>query len=180
MNRHESDSLNTGYCEFLTPVKASGKAIMLRILIVAAAVLISAGMLIVTLKTIPIISFILLVLIIFFSWFAYQFTKIEYEYVIATGVFELSKIFGARTRKKILEFKTSEIYSVTPLIDIKSLGIPESDVIFACNKNVSDAVCLAYTSGGSVKKAVVISAPSKTISCLKHYRRSAFSPLMKI
>ena len=37
--RHEADNLNAGYCEYLTPVKATGKIIMFRILIIFVAVL---------------------------------------------------------------------------------------------------------------------------------------------
>ena len=178
MNRHESDNLNAGYCEFLTPVKASGKYLLMRILVVAVAILLSVTMFVLTLNTIPVVSFMCLVLIIFFSWFVFQFTKLEYEYVIATGELTLTKILGARTRKDILRLKTSDIFSITPLSDIKSLAIPEEKVFYACNKDDGNAVCLGYNGDHGEKKVLVISAPSKTVSCFKYYRRSAFSSLM--
>lgn len=180
MTRHESDNLNAGYCEFLTPVKASGKYMLLRILVIAVAILLSVTMLVLTLNTIPVVSFMCLVLIIFFSWFVFQFTKLEYEYVIATGELTLTKILGARTRKDILRLKMSDIFSITPLSDVKSLAISEERVFYACNKEDGNAVCLGYNGEKGEKNVLVISAPSKTVSCLKYYRRSAFSSLMNI
>lgn len=178
MSRYESDSLNSGYCEFLTPVKASGKALVLRVLIVALAVVLSILVLTVTLGTIPVVSFMLIVLIIFFSWFAFQFTKVEYEYIIVTGTLELSKIFGARTRKNLFEIKTSDITTITPLNDIENLAADQNNIIYACNKDDENALCLAYSSETGEKRILVISAPPKTISCLKYYRRNAFTPAM--
>ncbi len=178
MSRYESDSLNSGYCEYLTPVKASGKALLLRVLIIVLAAVLSVLMLTLTLGTIPVVSFMLLALIIFFSWFAFQFTKVEYEYIIVTGTLEMSKIFGARTRKSLFEIKMSDITAITPLGDIESLAADQNSIIYACNKDDENAVCLAYSSESGEKSVLVISAPPKTISCLKHYRKSAFTPAM--
>ena len=178
MSEYESSFLNPGYCEYLTPVKASGKVKALRALIVALATSLSILMLSVTLSTIPVVSFMMLVAIIFFSWFVFQFTKVEYEYVIATGTLEISKILGARTRKNIFEIKLSDISSITPIEDIKSLGIDEKNIVYACNKDDEKAICLAYQSGHGEKSILVISAPAKTVNCLKYYRRSAFTPAM--
>ena len=177
--RHESDSLNAGYCEYLTPVKATGKIIMFRILIIFVAVLLSLIMLTVTLATIPVVSFMALVCIIFVSWYVMQFTKIEYEYIVASGTLELSKIYGQRKRKLLFEIKTSDITTITPHSDINSLSSDKDNILYACNKDDSGTICLAY-SQDNVKKVLVISAPEKTINCLKYYRRSAFSSAMNI
>ncbi len=171
--KHESDSLNTGYCEYLTKVPASGKVIAARIGIFAAAFLLIVSMLVFTLKTIPVVSFMAFAIITFMAWFVYQFTKIEYEYCIATGVLTLSKIYGARVRKDVLEIKTSDVSLITPesrLADIKA-----DNVFYTCKKTDVNLICLVYSDKHSEKNVLVISAPDKTISCLKFYRRSAFS-----
>lgn len=178
MSIYESDIQSPGYCEYLTPVKPSGKIKTLRVLIVALAAVLSILMLTVTLATVPVVSFMLLVGIVFFAWFAFQFTKLEYEYVIVTGTLEISKILGARTRKTLFEMKLSDVSAITPLGDIKSLGGDEKNIIYACDKDDENAICLAYKAESGEKCILVISAPAKTVNCLKHYRRNAFTPAM--
>ena len=175
--RHESDVLNTGYCEYLTPVKATGKIILFRILIIITSVALAVLMLAVTLSTIPVVSFMVLVSIVFVTWYVLQFTKIEYEYIIVSGTLELAKIFGQRKRKLLFEIKTSDITAITPISDLKSLLADNEDILYACNKDDPGAICLAYSKDGA-KQVLIISAPTKTISCLKYYRKSAFSSFM--
>ena len=171
--RYESDSLNTGYCEYMTKVPASAKVIVARVGIILFAIFLIISMLVFTLKTIPVVSFMALALITFMAWFVFQFTKIEYEYCIATGVLTLSKIYGARVRKDVLEIKTSDVSLITPesrLADIKA-----DNVFYICKKTDVNPICLVYLDKHSEKNVLVISAPDKTVSCLKFYRRSAFS-----
>lgn len=172
MPKYEADSLQAGYCEYLTPTDATPTIRLARVGIVASAVVLTLAMLVLTLNTIPAVSFMLGVIFAFCAWFAFQFTKIEYEYTVATGVFELSKIYGARMRKKVTEFKTSEIVSVFPTERLAEYA-DRADVLYTCRKNDPYAVGLLYTVGSS-HHVLVLSAPDKTIKCLKHYRRSAF------
>lgn len=171
--KHESDTLNAGYCEYLTRVNASSKVILARILIIVFTVALLAAMLVITLKTIPVVSFMLGALIVFMAWFVFQFTKIEYEYTVATGEFTLSKIYGARMRKDVLEFKTADITKIVP--ESKLAALNADNVLYTCRKNEMNMICLVYSTKDSEKNVLVISAPDKTISCLKFYRRSAFA-----
>lgn len=171
--RYEADSLNAGYCEYLTKVSASAKVIAARMGIVFSAIFLIVSMLVLTLKTIPVVSFMALALITFMAWFVFQFTKIEYEYCIATGVLTLSKIYGARVRKDILEIKTSDISMILP--ESKLSEIKSDNVFYTCRKSDVNPVCLVYLDKHSEKNVLVISAPDKTVSCLKFYKRSAFS-----
>lgn len=173
MSKHESDMLSAGYCEFLTPVKTSGKAKAARLLIVFGCLALALVMLVLTLDTIPTVSFMLFAILVFVSWFVWQFTKIEYEYVIATGELELSKIYGERVRKKVLEIKMSDVSSIAPLSSADEMIKNAENILYACNKNDENALCIAYTKDGK-KSVLVIAAPDKTISCLKYYRRNAF------
>lgn len=171
--KHESDSLNTGYCEYLTKVPASVKVIVARIAIIAASLFFIFAMLVFTIKTIPVVSFMAFAAITFMAWFVYQFTKIEYEYCIATGVLTLSKIYGARVRKDIIEINVSDISLITP--ESKLSDTKADSVFYTCRKIDVNPLCLVYTNKHSNNNVLVISAPDKTISCLKFYRRSAFS-----
>ena len=174
MEKHNEDSLYSGYCEYLTSMPVSRSVVVSRILIILSAVALSLFMLAITLKTIPVVSFMLLVIIIFMSWFVFQFTKIEYEYIIATGTLELSKIYGSRIRKTLFEIKTAEITSIVPESALANLGIPRENIMYTCKKNFPENVCLVYVENTNASKVLVINAPTKTIKCLKHYRKSAF------
>ena len=171
--KHESDSLNTGYCEYLTKVNASSAVILARIMIILFTAVLIAAMLAVTLKTIPVVGFMLGALIVFMAWFVFQFTKIEYEYEIATGEFTLSKIYGARTRREVLSFKTADIITIAPESALDSLKA--DNIIITCRKSDINRICILYTETNGKKQSLVISAPDKTVSCLKYYKRSAFT-----
>ena len=172
MARYESDSLNAGYCEFLTRADATVNVVIARIVIVLVAALLAGAMLFVTLGTIPVVSFMLLVIIVFMAWFVFQFTKIEYEYTIATGVLTLHKIYGARTRKEVFELKTSDFTKIVPFEKLNTLNA--KSVFLACRKSEQNMICILYNTEKSNDNVLVISAPDKTMSCLKFYRRSAF------
>ena len=155
-----------GYCEYLTPVKATGKIKAHRALITVLAVALSALALILTFPTVPVVGFLLVLVIAFFARLAWQYTKIEYEYTIATGELELSKIYGARSRRVILSIGMSDVAEIFPL---SRLGNRSENILFACGRDDGDAYCLKYDGG-----ILVISAPERTKACLKHYKRSAF------
>lgn len=174
MENRKSDLLYAGYCEYLTEVSPSGKTIFLRTFLILFSALLSLFMLAITLKTVPVVSFMLLVMIIFMTWFVFQFTKIEYEYIIATGTLELSKIYGSRIRKKLFEIKTSQITCIAPLSELSKLNISRENILYTCKKDDDYAMCIVYSENTNKSKMLVISAPGKTITCLKHYRKSAF------
>ena len=176
MARYEADMLNAGYCEYLVSVKPSPAAKAAKTLIIVCAAALASVMLFLTLMTIPAVSFLLLAVIVFLSWYIWQFTKVEYEYIIASGELELSKIYGARVRKNVLTLKLSEVSEIFP--ETSASGASASDksgsAVRACNKGDKSAYCLRFASSDGEKKILVISAPEKTLSCLKYYRRSAF------
>ena len=171
MASYEGDTINAGYTEFLTKVKPSGKAVAARIFIVLAAAIVLFIMFYVTFKTIPVVSFMLAVAIIFLAWFCWQFTRVEYEYTVATGHVELSKIYGARVRKKVLSFETAAIERISPYEAGSSF---KTQTLLACNANDPNAYRIVYTSANG-PCAVVLSMPEKSIKCFRYYKRSAFT-----
>lgn len=162
------------YCECMAPVKPTGPVRLARAGIFLFTAILMAAMLIITLKTIPAVSFMLGAIIVFCAWFVYQFTKIEYEYTVASAVLTLDKIYGARTRKKVLEFKISDITAAfTP--EKLDVSIKNAEhVLWACRKDDPYALGLVYTVG-SEKRILIICAPDKTRACLKYYKRNIFS-----
>lgn len=162
------------YCECLSPVKPTGKVLAARIGVVAFTAALLAAMLAVTLKTIPAVSFMLTVILVFCAWFVWQFTKIEYEYTIAAGSFELDKIYGARTRKKVREFKISDIEKLFPVTSLEQTAKSASSVLWTCKKTDAHALGLLYTDGAE-KHILMICAPDKTRACLKYFKGSLFT-----
>ena len=162
------------YCECLSPVSPTGKVIAARVGIVIFTAFLVAAMLVVTLSTIPAVSFMLGAILVFCAWFVWQFTKIEYEYTIASGSLQLDKIYGARTRKTVAEFKISQIEQVFPQEQAARLTAGASNVLWACSKKDAYALGLAVTDGNA-KRIYFICAPDKTRACLKYYKGSLFA-----
>ena len=157
----------------MAPVKPTGPVRLARAGIFLFTAILMAAMLIITLKTIPAVSFMLGAILVFCAWFVYQFTKIEYEYTIVSAVLTLDKIYGARTRKKVLEFKISDITAAfTP--EKPTYTQKAESVLWACRKDDPYAIGLVYTIG-SEKRVLMICAPDKTRACLKYYKRNIFS-----
>lgn len=162
------------YCECLASVKPTGKVLAARTGIVALTAVLLTAMLVVTLKAIPAVSFMLTVILVFCAWFVWQFTKIEYEYTIAAGSFELDKIFGARTRKKVREFKISDIERLFPVTGLEQAAKNASSVLWTCKKTDAHALGILYTDGAQ-KHILMICAPDKTRACLKYFKGSLFT-----
>mgnify|MGYP005607155439 CR=1 FL=1 len=47
-------------------------------------------------------------------WYFSIFTRIEYEYVIASATFSMDKIVARTTRKKVLEIKVKDFKKIAP------------------------------------------------------------------
>ena len=170
MAKYEGDMLGAGYTEYITTVKATGKVIAARIGIILGTALMLFVLFYFTFKTVITVAFMASVAIIFIAWFLLQFTKIEYEYVVATGHFELSKIYGARVRRKICGFDTAEITRIAPYRD----GSRLENVSFACDKNDANAYAVTYHEAKG-DKTLVISMPDKAKKCFMYYKRTAFA-----
>ncbi len=175
---YETDSSSVGYAEYITSVKPSRKTNVIRALILLVDAVLVAVMLALTLKTMPMVVVMFSLILVFLGWFAWQYTKVEYEYTIATGELELSRILAAKKRKKIMTVALSDIEKIAPLsecrTDAEALG--KANVFYACNQDDAMAYVLFYTEKETAqKKALVISAPEKTIKTLRYFRASAFT-----
>lgn len=172
MAKYEADILNPGYSEHLIAVRPTGKVRLARVAILLGAAALTLLLLALTLMTIPTVSFIAVVLVVFVAWFLWQFTKVEYEYTIATGELELCRIYGARVRKTVLTFKTADLSAVFPASRLSAERKDVKDVLYACNRDDPNAYALLYAAKDGVQKALVVAVTEKTKACLKYYRRS--------
>ena len=171
----DNDYGSPGYTEFLTPISPNRKIIILRILIVAISLTLLMGLLMLTSK-IPQVFVIWLVIIAFFAKMSFDFTKRECEYIIATGELELSVIYGSRIRRKKGIYRISDLQAAakssakdTSLLN----GIPSSRIFKACRDKDENRYLLIFRNEAGEKRALYISAPDKTVSVLKYYKKSA-------
>ena len=61
-------------------------------------------------------------MLIFATW---RYVSVEYEYSITSGVFTLTKVFGGRSRKKVLEVALRNALLIAPLDDARSRATAE-------------------------------------------------------
>ena len=61
-------------------------------------------------------------MLIFATW---RYVSVEYEYSITSGVFTFTKVFGGRSRKKVLEVALRNALLIAPLDDARSRATAE-------------------------------------------------------
>ena len=171
----DRDSLSQGYAEYIVEKKNQPKDILIKLLVILCGMAVAGVELALTLSTIPPASFIFLALIIFFTWYAYSFTKKEYEYTIVQGEIEVSVIYGKRTRKKLAEIKFSQIEKIAPygkmLEYVKDMQI--SKTLNACSSvKDSNVYGILYVCDNGDKKICNINCIKKTIDSFKYYKRT--------
>ena len=171
----DNDYGTPGYAEYLTPISPSKKMVIVRIIIAVVSLTLLTGLLMLTSK-IPQVFVVWLVIIAFFAKMSFDFTKRECEYIIATGELELSVIYGARVRRKKASYRISDLQTAVKSSDNDASllrGIASSRIFKACRDKDAYRYLLVFQSENGEKSALYISAPDKTVSVLKYYKRSA-------
>lgn len=56
-------------------------------------------------------------ILIFATW---RYVSVEYEYSVTSGIFTFTRVYGGRSRKKVLEFPLREALLIAPLDDEKA------------------------------------------------------------
>ncbi len=174
--KYDTQSSSMGFAEYLVEKKITGKDILKKLLVILGGAAVVGAELALTLETIPPASFIFSALIIFFTWYFYQFTKVEYEYVVVQGEIELEVIYGKRKRKKLAQVKFSQIEKIAPYSTISKLAenIEISKTIYACSSiKDSDVYGVLYEDDNGKKCIVYINVVKKTIDSFKYYKRAA-------
>ena len=103
-----SDSnFGVNYTEFLVEREKDSSVTKIRLYIFLGALLYSAIFFWVmfVLTKLPVLFIPYLLLLVIGIWYFSRFTKIEYEYIIASATFSMEKIIARSNRKKILEIK---------------------------------------------------------------------------
>lgn len=171
----DRDTTTQGYAEYIVSKKNDGKAILSKLLVILGGAIVAGTELALTLSTIPPASFIFLALIIFVTWFVYNFTNKEYEYVIVQGEIDVDVIYGKRKRKNLLEVKFAQIEKIAPYEKIQEYikGTEIANTLYACSSVKDSGVYgVVYTTEDGKKNVFYINCVKKTIDSFKYYKKS--------
>ncbi len=178
-NREES-SLGINYFEFNVEKKADKVSKLQRVGIVLLDIALAVVLLATMSGVFLMFAFCGFVLIFaILTFYLYKYTQIEYEYIISSGTFTMSKIYGRRTRKDIFACKVSQFDVVKPYSgeNLKTvLGSKESKV-YTCisSPEAMDIHYATFSDENGKKFAVIFEAPRKAISVLRYYNSKAFT-----
>lgn len=104
--------------EFVVDQRIEGKWRLARIGLIALYVLFVIGCLIVgiSFKILPPLALVPIFtwMLVFFTW---RYVSVEYEYSITSGELTFSKVFGRRSRRKILTIALRDAVLIAPLED---------------------------------------------------------------
>ncbi len=161
------------YTEYLVAKKADAKTVLVRILIIAlwcVVVLASVfGVLVSAKARIFFELFLILWLLVgLLCWYLLEKTRIEYEYTIVSGYFQLDAIYAKKTRRRLCEAKIGDVQSLLRAKDAKDS--PEFKKIIGCSStDAEDAYRFVYKDAALGQCAVYFNASPKAIECFRYY-----------
>lgn len=109
-------------------------------------------------------------------WYFSRFTKIEYEYVIASASFSVDKIIARTKRKNILEIKIKDFKKIAPYDEFKQYNHKgDIEEIFCGSSKSSPDLYFAEFLEDGLRKAVVFDATKKALNIMKFYNSTAIT-----
>ena len=120
----------------------------------------------------PMIAFIPIstAIIVLLSW---KYTYVEFEYSFAGGTFYLSKIYGKKTRKQILEADIASALLIAPcddkyIAEAERLS-PDRTVHAESSDRASDLWMLIYDEDKDCRVLVFFEADERSLKYLRHH-----------
>lgn len=167
------------YTEHSVVLKPTKKTRFLKTIIiaVAVAVFLAIAFLIITFASATIITLPMIVVLIVYAAFVFwKYTRIEYDYTIASGNLTMCVVYGGRKRKELFDIHISAADSITDFGG-KSLDKPvAADKVYIClsSNEAKSIVCITFTDADGNNCAAYIEAEKKAKSVLKFYNSSAY------
>ena len=111
---------------------------------------------------------------IFASW---RYANVEYEYSISSGVLTISKIYGGRSRKKVMELDLRTVETIIPLNEKQTERLlddydPQSEVSFLTHRESPEAYALLFKEDDS-RAVIYIEVNERMMKTLKLYNAQA-------
>ena len=120
----------------------------------------------------------LLALIPLSTWFlvfvTWRYVNVEYEYLVESGVITFSKIYGGKSRKRVLEFDLRDAERILPIGEkLTSRAIddfdPGREFFFAKNGSDPDSFVALCTDEDGDRLAVYFTADDRLMRLMKLY-----------
>lgn len=174
-----SDSnFGVNYTEFLVEREKDSSVTKIRLYIFLGALLYSAIFFWVmfVLTKLPVLFIPYLLLLVIGIWYFSRFTKIEYEYIIASATFSMEKIIARSNRKKILEIKIKDFKKIAPYDEFSNYNKNGDieEVFCGSSKKSPDLYFAEYLEDG-IKKAIIFDATKKALNIMKFYNSSVIT-----
>lgn len=158
-------TVNDTYTEDLVAVEANQKTMMTKIGIIALAIILSLGIVLL----IPKLLFLIIVVIVL-AGFLWQYTKVEYEYTFLSPDFDVDKIFNQNKRKNVFSVSFKDIELVAPYGDQRLeryLGGKVAQTLdFSSGNEKHERYSVIISQNGSVTH-MIIEPSQKTLQLFK-------------
>lgn len=165
----------------ITPQKSKKNA-MARFLLIVGYVFFIIGWLFFGLLTKIFVP--LLALIPLSTWFlvfaTWRYVNVEYEYVIESGTITFTKIYGGKSRKRILVFDIRDAERILPLGEAGTRRAlddfdPMREYFFAKSEDAEDSFLALCTDEDDARLAISFTAEPRLLKLLKLYNASAMN-----
>ena len=155
------------FVEQLVAKKADGKAYFLRVLIALfAALMVALGIVATVMFAFPLL---LLVSVgaCYLAWWLFGSTSIEYEYIVTNNDFDVDKIIGKRSRKRLISVqldKATEFGEYTS----DRIGQGADATVMAADGTGGNVWYLLINSDDYGKLLILFTPTAETLECINH------------
>ena len=112
-------------------------------------------------------------MLVFFTW---RYVSVEYEYTVVSGRVTFCKIYGGRSRKKMLEMTLKEAEIIAPLSDEYSGKIedfaPEAEYCALSARDAEDAYFALFRNSEGKKCVFYFEATARMLKICRMYNPS--------
>lgn len=116
-------------------------------------------------------------MLVFFTW---RYVNVEYEYGVESGVITFSKIFGGRSRRRVLQFDLRDAERILPLNEHGTQRLlddfaPSKEYSFINTPDNPDSLVALCVDEDGNRLAISFTADSRLHKLIKIYNSSAIA-----
>ena len=122
----------------------------------------------------PLLAFIPVTLwmLVFFTW---RFTQVSYEYSFWGGSVKVTKLYGDRTRRLLLDAKIRDLEYVCSRGTKAWEALPQRQILAASSADAERLIAIVHSNSKGERAAICFEADPKARDILRYYQPSAFS-----
>ena len=169
--------------EYVVSPKKDGKNKLNRFLLILLYGFFILGWLVFGLATkifVPLLALIPLTtwFLVFATW---RYVNVEYEYVVESGVITFTKVYGGKSRKRILELDVRDIEAILPLGEKKTrISLDEFDpcreYFFAVSESDAESYVAVCTDEDGNRLSVTFTPDDRLYRVIRYYNSSVLPP----